>query len=257
MKKDFICDTHVHTKYSCDSTAELESYCLEAIKRGIYTICFTDHIDYNVNDDGYIYYNAKEFFGDFLSVKEKYHTKINLLCGIEFAEPHLYKDILAEYLKLPYDYILGSIHWWYNDMFPSKMVKENIPAEICYEYYWDEALKAVEAGGFDSLAHFDFPKRYYKRLIVDFDKINKIFNAMVRNNICLEINTSSLRKDVPESMPDKEILTVYKSCGGKYITVGSDAHAPGELAADHLYAKKLIEFFEFEEVIFNQRKMII
>jgi histidinol-phosphatase (PHP family) len=64
-----------------------------------------------------------------------------------------------------------------------------------------------------------------------------------------------LRKDSAETMPDREILSIYKSCGGKYITVGSDAHNADELAADNEYAKKLIGFFNLEEITFNQRKI--
>ena len=253
--KDFlICDMHVHTKYSCDSEAELEAYCLEAVKKGIAVISFTEHIDYNINDYGYGYYDAKSFFNGFMYVKEKYHDKLNLLCGLEFSEPHLYQDKLLEYSNLPYDYMLGSVHYWYKGMFPSRMVKEKIPAEVCYEYYWNEVLVAVKTGGFDVLAHIDFPKRYYGKLIIDTDKIQQICKELVQNNICLEINTSTLRQNLTESMPDKEILSIYKSLGGRHITVGSDAHEVGELSADYAYAKKLTEYFGFEEIIYKNRK---
>ena len=202
---NLICDMHIHTKYSCDSDIELEAYCIEAIQKGLHAVCFTEHVDCNINDYGYEYYDANKFFDDFIFVKEKYNGKINLLCGIEFSEPHLYQNQLSEYKKLPYDCILGSIHWWYKDMFISRMVKAGIPVEICYENYWNEILAAVKFGGFDVLAHIDFPKRYYNKLIIDSDKLNEICNEMVRNNICLEINTSSLRKKSAEAMPDKEI----------------------------------------------------
>ena len=250
---NLICDMHIHTKYSCDSDMEMEAYCLEAINKGVHVICFTEHIDYNINDYGYGYYNAQEFFKDFLQLKEKYQAKLILLCGIEFAEPHLYQDKLAEYIKLPYDYILGSIHFWYKDMFPTRMLKAEIPAEICYEYYWNEILAVVKAGGFNALAHIDFPKRYYNTLLLDTEKLHKICGEMVKNNICLEINTSSLRKNSTETMPDKEILSIYKFCGGKYITIGSDAHNVKELSADYAYAKNLIDYFDFTEVIFKQQ----
>jgi len=248
-------DMHIHTKYSCDSTAELEAYCAEAIKKGVSAICFTDHVDYNVKDCGYGYYNAKEFLREFSHVKEKYRGSLTLLCGVEFAEPHLYQDKLAELSALPYDYILGTLHFWYKDMFPSSMIEAGIPAETCYKHYWDEVLAAVKAGGFDALGHMDFPKRYYNSLIFDHDKINEISTEMARKNICLEINTSSLGKNIAETMPDKEILSIYKSCGGKYVTIGSDAHTADQLAAGYTYAKKLIDYFAFEEVIFAQRKM--
>jgi len=250
-----VCDMHVHTKHSCDSTAELEAYCTQAIAQGIDTLCFTDHVDYNPNDIGYSFYNPEAFFSDFLHIKEKYQEKLTLLCGVEFAEPHMYPAELARLSKLPYDFILGSIHFWYRDMFPSVMVKEGIPAEICYAHYWDAILAAVKAGGFDALAHMDFPKRYYGQLIVDHDKLHKICHTMAKNRICPEINTSTLRKNMAEPMPGKEILSIYKSCGGRYVTVGSDAHRPGELAAGSARAREFIDYFGFEEAIFMQRHM--
>jgi histidinol-phosphatase (PHP family) len=251
MKK--ICDMHVHTKYSCDSDAELEAYCLEAIKKGISAICFTEHVDYNVNDYGYGYYSADEFFADFLHVKEKYGAELDILCGVEFSEPHLYQDELSKYANMPYDYILGAVHYVYSDIFIGQMPGAGISAEVCYEHYWDEILSAVKVGGFDCLGHIDFPKRYYNKIIIDSDKLHEICSVMVRNDICLEINTSSLRKNIEESMPDREILSIYKSCGGKYITVGSDAHSTSELAADYSYAKNLIEFFDLKEIVFERK----
>jgi len=247
------CDLHVHTKYSADSQAELEAYCAQAIERGVQSLCFTDHVDSNPNDDGKGFYDPDVFFGDFLQVKEKYRKRLTVLCGMEFAEPHLYRDKLAAFSKLPYDFILGSIHFWYRDMFPSLLVKTGVPAEVCYEHYWDAVLAAVKAGGFDSLAHIDFPKRYYGRLVLDEEKLREICSELVKNQICMEINTSTLRKNMAEPMPGRDILSIYKSCGGRYVTFGSDAHHPDDLAAGRAQAKALIDYFGFEEVIFVQR----
>lgn len=253
---DMVCDMHIHTKFSCDSKEELERYCCEALKNGVKALCFTDHVDFNKNDFGYGFYNPTDFFIEFNEIKDKYSKKIKLLCGIEFSEPHLYKDELLGLGKLPYDYIIGSIHYWYNDMFPSLMIKDNIPIELCYEYYWKAVYSEVISGGFDCLGHFDFPKRYYGRVKIDNSILPNIFYAMIRNNICLEINTSSLRKNVFQSMPDREILSIYKACGGAYITIGSDAHIAEDLAADYKYAKDLISYYDFKEVYFQKRKRI-
>jgi len=249
-----VCDTHVHTKHSCDSRAELEAYCIQALQTGVDTLCFTDHVDNNPNDDGMGFYDTEAFFGDFLPLKEKYQDRLTLLCGMEFAEPHMYPKAFARFSALPYDFILGSVHFWYRDMFASQLVRTGVSVELCYAHYWDTVLAAVRAGGFDSLAHIDFPKRYYGSLIIDRPKLHEICNEMVRNQICMEINTSSLRKNMAEPMPGRDILSIYKSCGGKYVTVGSDAHHPGDLAAGNAQARELIDDFGFEEVIFIQRK---
>ena len=40
-------DTHLHTRYSGDSTAEPEDMVQAALQHGLDGICFTDHIDYD------------------------------------------------------------------------------------------------------------------------------------------------------------------------------------------------------------------
>jgi histidinol-phosphatase (PHP family) len=100
---ELICDMHVHTKYSCDSGSEMDDLCAEALRKGVHTVCFTDHIDCNCHDSGYEFYNPERFFADFTEAKEKYKGRLTLLCGIEFAEVHLYPDKLARYTPMPYD----------------------------------------------------------------------------------------------------------------------------------------------------------
>ena len=248
-----ICDLHIHTKFSCDSTADLESYCLRALQEDVGIICFTDHVDNNPHDDGYGFYKTESFFNEYYKVKEKYGKKLTVLCGIEFGEPHKYPDTLAELSSLDYDFILASVHFWYNNMYPDLMRDTGVSASKCYEYYWDEVLKTVQSGGFDSLGHMDFPKRYYNKLVFDSNKLSVIFRELVSKNISLEINTSNLRMNMTETMPDRELLSIYRDCGGKYVTIGSDAHRDEDLAANNSYAQELLEYYGFEEVYYSQR----
>lgn len=53
-------DLHVHTRYSCDSQAEMRDYLELAAQRGVATLCFTDHVDLNRNDYGYGYYRPDD-----------------------------------------------------------------------------------------------------------------------------------------------------------------------------------------------------
>ena len=73
----------------------------------------------------------------------------------------------------------------------------------------------------------------------------------------MEINTSSLRKGHSETMPGKELLQIYKDCGGRYVTVGSDAHEIRDLTADNHVAKKLIEELSLQEVVYENRRRIV
>ncbi len=254
-ESDKMIDLHVHTHHSCDSNVSIEEYCQKALDKGVNYICFTDHVDFNKADDGYGFYDSEKFFSEFEKEKDKYSDRINLLCGIEFAEPHVHKREFDEFRKLPYDFILGSIHYWFNDMFPSEMLKKNIPVEATYDRYWEEVYKAVSYGGFDSLAHIDFPKRYCKKCIWNRSQIKDIFKQMISNDIALEINTSSLRKGLTETMPDKEFLLIYEDAGGKKVTVGADTHAVEDLASGYEYANSLISGV-MESTVFINRKPV-
>lgn len=248
-------DLHIHTHHSCDSRVTMEEYCNEALARGVHTVCFTDHLDFNPADEGYRYYQTDKFFDEFERVRDKYSGRLFILCGIEFAEPHIYRKEFEQYCRLPYDFILGSIHFWIRDMFPSRLIKSDIPVETVFENYWEEVYKAVSFSGFDAMAHFDFPKRYFKNCIWSKDQIEDIFKQMVKNDIALEINTSSLRKGLSESMPDKELLEIYKKVGGVKVTIGADTHKTRDLAADYDHAAALVEE-PLKNVMYIQRKPV-
>lgn len=137
------------------------------------------------------------------------------------------------------------------------MIKNNISKELVFEKYWEEVYKAVSYGGFDSFAHLDFPKRYYKELLYFDAFIKTIFNKMIQSSIALEINTSTLRQNLYEAMPDKCLIDIYKQVGGKSITFGSDAHTTNDLAAGYAHAKSLIDRSKLQSIVYIQRKPVL
>lgn len=250
------CDLHLHTNYSNDSTEPLENYCTRALAIGVDCLCFTEHVDHNLKDPGCGIYDAEAFFEGLQKAKQVYGARLKLLAGIEFSEPHLYQEGLRSFRELPYDFILGSVHFWGDDMFPSEMIQRGITVEKCFEEYWPDVLKSVKSGGFDCVGHIDFPKRYYKQLIYSPEFLGEVCTEMVRNDIILEVNTSSLRAGLDESMPNADMLEIYKKCGGRYFTMGSDSHA-----AKHLYtfideARRIPLELGLQEVYFEGRRML-
>lgn len=246
-------DLHVHTEFSCDSEAKIEDYALKGIAGGVKQICFTEHVDSNINDYGYNYYEEKRFFQAFNIVKEKYREEIELLSGIEFGEPHLYYERLKELSKQPYDFVIGSIHWIGN-MFPCQEVRDRYSSKEFFKLYWQEVLKTAKIGGFDALGHIDFPKRYYGEIYYEEEVISEIFKNIIDKDMVIEINTSSLRKGCDEMMPGKEILEIYKDNGGQFVTIGSDSHVVSDLAADYIKAKECITEIGLQEVFYVGRK---
>lgn len=251
-----IIDLHIHTEFSCDSEADMQEYLINGIQQNMNAVCFTDHVDLNENDYGYNYYNAKSFFEKYDKLKKIYKEQIIMLAGIEFGEPHLYYSELKNLSEYPYDYIIGSIHWIGN-MFPCQKVREQYSAKEFYLLYWDEVLKTVKQGGFDALGHIDFPKRYYGEIYYNEKIMNEIFKYLLDKDMVIEINTSSLRKGHTQTMPGIEILQIYRNNGGKYITIGSDAHEVRDLAADNKIAKQLIQDMNFQEVMYINRERVI
>lgn len=179
-----------------------------------------------------------------------------MLAGIEFGEPHLYREHLEKLTTYPYDFVIGSIHW-IGDMFPCQKVREQYSAKDFYTLYWQEVLKTVRAGGFDALGHIDFPKRYYGEIYYEETMMKEIFQTLLEKDLVMEVNTSSLRKGHEQTMPGKELLELYKACGGEYVTIGSDAHVVEDVGAGYEVAKRLLKEVALQEVMYRQRKRIV
>lgn len=233
-----FCDTHVHSHLSVDSTASIEAMCEGAIANGIPCITFADHLDMNPNDEGYGFYQPEQFFEEIATAKRRFAGRLKVLQGVEFGEPHLYPDTLAILHERPYDVIIGSIHW-VDDDFPGSDVAHADPRAY-FERYYAVMLAIVRSGGFDVLGHFDFPKRYLKTNITDLPIIDEVLSALATSGIALEINTSSLRKGLPDTIPGINILEKYTRLGGTRITFGSDAHTPDDIGADFDVAQHLL-----------------
>jgi len=58
-------------------------------------------------------------------------------------------------------------------------------------------------------------------------------------------------------MPGDDLLQLYKAVGGKYVTIGSDAHVPDDLGADYTAAAQMAVKLELQQVMFKERKMRI
>ena len=52
----------------------------------------------------------------------------------------------------------------------------------------------------------------------------------IKGGKALEINTSRLYKELFRTQPDTDIIKRFYELGGEYITIGSDAHTPENIA---------------------------
>ena len=164
-------DMHIHSTFSFDGSSTMEEYCQKAISMNVNKICFTDHVDFNteekncgvVKDISIQNFDVEDYLKEINRLRRKYHG-LEILSGIEFSESHLFKVEFEHYKEMPFDCIIGSIHHCYNGIFPGAL---NIGEEQAKKEYYDLMLNMVKYGGIQTLAHFDFPRRYFDNWDVD------------------------------------------------------------------------------------------
>jgi len=71
--------------------------------------------------------------------------------------------------------------------------------------------------------------------------------------VCVEVNTAGLRKPVGEIYPHPALLRACRAAGVP-VTLGSDAHAPAEVAADLAAAVHLLRAAGYEEYVQYARR---
>ena len=94
-----------------------------------------------------------------------------------------------------------------------------------------------EWGNFDVLAHLTYPLRYFfakSGISVDLNgyknEIDEILGLIAKKDIALEINSAGLRQKLNKLQPETDIVKRFKELGGKFVSVGSDAHYASDLA---------------------------
>ena len=181
----------------------IDEMCQTAVERGLQVICFTEHIDWNPIDEGLNYYRYDKHTRDIHLAQEKYAGRLQVLQGVEVSEPHLYPGEFEQLLRNRFDFVLGSVHYVGEFWVGGRKCWMTWPIEQIYELYYGEVLKTVQAGGFDSLAHIDFPKRYLPSKVEPVSLIEQILRELVRKHIALEINSSCPPPGLSRAAPQR------------------------------------------------------
>ena len=227
------CDCHLHTDNSFDSETPAKQQVNRARALGIATIALTDHCDIlEWSDENIARSNTQA-----MELNEKYDD-ITVLRGIELGEPLQNPEETSRALGLcEYDFILCSLHNLSGEEDFYYLHPDAQQAKELVRRYFDELLATVRWNEFDSLAHMTYPLRYItERDGVPVDMapyqpvIREILATLAANGKALEINTSGLRRPGGMLLPTVEYVSLFRRLGGKYITLGSDAHVPEHMA---------------------------
>lgn len=259
-----LCDSHLHSEFSFDSESTLDAICHEYIKKSFSRIALTDHYDIDGTEDGlYPPYKAKEARRSFECAAERYSDRLGLVWGIELGQPQLRAQSAKRFIRENgFEFVIGSVHnlelcpdfYFLNfSKMPDEMIRR------LYARYVDALTETASFGGIHTLAHITYPMRYIHRDGRDldirefYDSYRRLFHILIENGTALELNTGKVRTGYVTS-PDVDLIRLYRDCGGRRVTVGSDAHKAGDYGADIETGIKLLRSEGFSELVIPSPK---
>lgn len=272
-------DMHMHTWFSTDSEACPCDMADEAVRKGLKTICFTDHFDKDDlewGEEGI--FDVDAYFVEMQKLQEEYAGKLNIRIGIELGLRTYLKDYYEELTKkYPFDFVIGSVHnvpykkdaegnILYTDPAAEKLFTDRTDKEA-YRLMMETTLENVRTSDcFQTLGHLDYVVRYGKSREKEYsytdyeDIIDEILKLLIEKEKGLEVNSAGLKYGLPFAHPHPDVLKRYRELGGEIITIGADAHKPEHVAYDFAKAEEILkscgfkyytEFFE-QKPVFKQ-----
>ena len=241
-------DQHLHSKYSMDSRTEPEANVEAALSRGLSGLTFTEHFDTHPEDWPGCIYNDAAYSDAIRRVRDRYGDRIFIGKGIEVCLQHDKLDFILDFLaRHEFDQITMSVHYFGDQAVHQRGNWEGIDAVEGTRRYLETALVAVRTAArlkterskrcFDVLGHLDLVKRYTCRYFNSYDVspcrdlIEDILRACLGADLVPEINTSSLRQGLNETMPGPTTVNRYAQLGGTSMSLGSDSHRADDIGA--------------------------
>jgi len=259
-----IPDSHVHTHFSFDSQASPEAVCQAAIDRGMPEIALTDHVDMNPLDGGYGYFRPQEQWEGLVNCRARLNGRVRVHIGLECGEPHLFREGLSAILSArPYDVVLGSIHWVGHRPVETAGFFNGLEFGEGVVLYLDELARLAEEADYDILAHPDIIRRaiFHRFGWTEVDwtpyevPMRRVLRAVAERGKALEVNTSYRRRGMGLPGPSVQVLRWFREEGGRFVTLGSDAHRPEDVGADFGEALAMVRAAGFEAItVFRQRR---
>jgi histidinol-phosphatase (PHP family) len=231
---DLPLDAHLHTDLSPDADVPIDVYCALAAERGIAEIAITDHVDFNPQAPAFEYVPFAERERIAREAAERWAGRVDVRFGVEITYESAHEEEIRDHLRRhAYDYVIGSVHVMRYSPYTAARVAGFIagrPLGEVVEPYFDEVLRAIRSGLFDTLGHLDYVKKYLVPHIMPAELADApelyepLLRALVEEGVSLEINTSGLRQPPAETYPSAAVVAQYRELGGCFVSTGSDTH---------------------------------
>ena len=251
-----IFDSHMHTKFSADSEMLAEDAIAKAASLNI-GVVFTEHFDYGVtNEDGEFTFDPAAYMREYKNLRGD-----NVRLGLEVGLRKVARAVNAAFIeRADFDLIIGSIHLvddldiYYPEFYADK------DKTTAYKKYFEQMAAEAAVADYDVLGHIDYicraapydnPEIDYATFAAEIDTVLKI---IIERGKVLELNTRRFDK----TRAALELVPVYKKyreLGGRFVTIGSDAH---RVAAVGNYFERALTFAEelnLTPVTFCERRL--
>jgi len=240
--RDLPLDSHLHTNLSPDSDVPIDDYAAQAVERGIAELAITDHVDFAPDAPAYDFVPFAERERVVREAADRWAPRgVAIRFGVEITYDGRYEaDIRRHLASHAYDYVIGSVHVYADSPFHVTRVAgwtAGRPLAEIVAPYFDEVLRAIRSGLFDTIGHLDFIKRYLvphvlpAELAAAPELYEPLLLALVESGTALEVNTSGLRQAARETYPAAPIVERFRVLGGTSVSTGSDAHRSDAFAA--------------------------
>jgi histidinol-phosphatase (PHP family) len=240
--RDLPLDSHVHTDLSPDSDVPIDDYAAQAVERGIAEIAVTDQVDFVPGTPAFSFASFAERERTARAAAERWAPHgVAIRFGVEITYDRAHETEIRDHLaRHAYDYVIGSVHVYADSPFHADRVAAWTAGRSLHEIvapYFDEVLRAIRSGLFDTIGHLDFVKRYLVPHVTPADLAaapelyEPLLLALIETGTTLEVNTSGLRQLPAETYPSSAIVERYRVLGGTTVTAGSDSHRNGSFTA--------------------------
>ena len=247
-------DMHTHSRFSFDSSMEMEGAADRAIELGLSGIAFTDHLDVNYTSDGSdVYYDFGDYLRRFEEVRDKYAGRLDIVSAVEVGlQPHVVEENVRRLSGYKFDYKIGSTHLISRyDPYDRTYFRIEPEKHSAYRRYLREMIRNIELyHDYNTIGHFDYLIRYadyednamyYREFRDEFDTLLEL---MIKYGLAFEVNTRSYDK----TPMDAEVLRQYKARGGNTVVLGSDAHRYERIGKRFDFFKNVIKDCGFDYI---------
>ena len=223
-----LCDLHTHTWFSFDGRCSVDELCGEALARGADILAITEHYDFDARG-GTAHYDTRseQRLRETAAARERYAPRLELLCGIELGQPHLWPEKTRAFLAAnDFDVVIGSLH----DLRPGRDLYRAFDYSTLEAQFFDEAEEILRTCDIDVFGHYDYPLRMMRACVPEAsmrrwrERMKPFLRLLAQSGVALELNSSGYRRWQGKPAGESFLLRDYLAAGGRRIAVGSDAH---------------------------------